>query len=145
MERGVREFQRLLKGELDFIMQDVTKRTGNSLVRLSPVADPGSHDRGEYVADWDAAIGQWPPDTEQQPDPKKTTTRRRLQNVFKNVRYGQSVFFENDDPVVVRLEFGYSKKAPQGIVRLTARRFRGFVKGAGRAAQNKIRKQLVFD
>lgn len=139
MEKGIKEFERLFQAEKDFIMQDATKRVSNSLVRLNPV------DEGESVADWDAEIGRWPSDTQQPNDPRKTRTRRRLQESFKNVVYGQAVFFENNDPVAVRLEFGYSRQAPQGITRLTARRWRGFVKGAGRAAFNKAKKNLVID
>lgn len=139
MEKGIAEFARLVEAEYDFIMQDATKRVSNSIVRLNPV------DEGESVADWDVAIGRWPSDTVQAHDPKKTRTRRRLQDGFKNVVFGQAVFFENNDPVAVRLEFGYSKQAPQGITRLTTRRWRGFVKGAARAAVNRARKNMVVD
>lgn len=139
MERGIKEFQRLFEEQKDTIMKDVTKRVSNALVRFSPVLE------GEYVAEWDAAIGNWPADTQQPDDPKKSRTRKRLQESFMNVVWGQAVFFENTDPVAARLEYGYSKKAPQGVVRLTARKFRGFVKGAGKAAENRVRKSLVFD
>lgn len=142
MEKGIAEFQRLFEAQKDFIMQDSTKRVSNALVRISPVAD---EDGGEFVADWDAAIGGWPADTVQPKDPKRTQTRRRLQEVFKTAKFGKAVFFEDNDPVAVRLEFGYSKKAPQGVVRLVARKWRGFVKGAGRAALNKAKKRLVID
>lgn len=139
MEKEIAEFVRLFEGEKDFIMQDVTNRVSNSLVRLSPV------DEGEYVAEWDAEIGHWPSDTKQPPDKRKTTTRRRLQGEFARVEWGDAVFFENTDPVAARLEFGYSDQAPQGVARLTTRKFRGFVRGAGRAAQNKIKKRISGD
>lgn len=139
MEKGIREFIKAFDAEKNFIMQESTKRVSNSIVRLNPV------DEGESVADWDAAIGQWPADTKPPHDPKKAKTRKRLQDSFKNVVFGQAVFFENTDPVAARLEFGYSKQAPQGITRLTARKWRGFVRGAGKAAFNKARKNMVFD
>lgn len=139
MEKGVAEFLRLFKEENNFIMRDATTRVSNSLVRLSPV------DEGEYVAEWDVNIGSWPSDTEQQPDPRKTKTRQRLKDVISAVEYGKAVFFENDDPVAVKLEYGYSAQAPQGVVRLTARRWRSFVKGAARAAINKVKKKLASE
>ena len=139
MEKGIKEFIRLLEAEKDFIFQDSTKRVSNALVRISPV------DEGEYVADWDVAVGHWPADLEHQNDPKKAKTRKRLQIGFKDVEYGNSVFFENNDEVAARLEFGYSKQAPQGVVRLTARKWPGFVRGAARAAQNKIRKKIISE
>lgn len=136
MEKGIAEFARLFKAENDFIMNEATKRVSNSLVRLSPVKE------GEFVAEWDAAIGHWPSDTEQPDDPKKSKTRARLQAEIKPATFGDAVFFENDDPVAVRLEFGYSKQAPQGVVRMTARRWRGFVKGAATAALKRVSKRL---
>lgn len=139
MEAGIKEFARLFREENDFIMQEATKRVSNSLVRLSPV------DEGEFVADWDVSLSGWPSDTEQPDDPGKTKTRKRLQDVLKRLRYGMAAFFENNDPVAVRLEFGYSKQAPQGVVRLTTRKWRGFVKGAGRAALNRVKKRLAAD
>lgn len=139
MEKGIAEFARLAQEEHTNILRDASKRVKNSLVRLSPV------DEGDYVAEWDVAIGHWPTDTEQAPDPKKRTTRARLQAPIDNLDFGENLFFENNDEVAARLEFGYSKQAPQGVVRLTARRWRSFVKGAARAATNRIRKKLVID
>lgn len=136
LEKGITEFQKLFAAENDFIANEATRRVNNSLVRLSPVKE------GEFVSDWDAAVGHWPSDTKPPDDPKKTTTRRRLQDAIRSMRYGLSTFFENTDPVAVRLEYGYSKKAPQGVVRLTARKWRGFVKGAATAARNKVRKAM---
>lgn len=137
MQKGVAEFIRLVKLQHNEIMRDATQRVSNSLVRISPV------DEGDYVADWDVNIGGWPSDSEQAPDSRKTRTRARLREIIKPVQYGQSVFFENDDPAALALEFGYSKQAPQGVVRLTARRWRGFVRGAAKAATMRIRKMLI--
>lgn len=136
MEKSIKEFQRLFAAENDFIIQEATRRVSNSIVRLNPV------DEGDSVAEWDAMVGRWPADTKQQPDPKKTRTRKRLADMFRDVKFGQAVFFENTDPIAARLEFGYSKQAPQGIVRLTARRWRQFVRGAATAARNRVRKKL---
>lgn len=138
MEKGIAEFERLFNQETTTIFRDATKRVKNSLVRLSPV------DEGDYVSEWDVAIGHWPMDTEQLPDPKKRATRARLQEPIDNLYMGDSIFFENDDEVAARLEFGYSDQAPQGVVRLTARKWPGFVRGAARAATNRIKKKLDF-
>lgn len=139
MEKGIAEFIRLLKAENDAIMKDATGRVSNALVRFTPV------DTGEAVADWDVRVNGDPGDPKHQPDPSRRVTRQRLQEEIAKVQYGDYVIFDNDDPVAVRLEFGYSKKAPQGMVRLTARKWRGFVRGAARAAQNRIRKSLTID
>lgn len=136
LEKGIADFVRQFGAENDFIAGEATNRVKNSLVRLSPVAE------GEFVSDWDAAIGAWPSDTKPPDDPKKRTTRARLGEAIKGMRMGLAAFFENTDPVAIRLEYGYSKKAPQGVVRLTARKWRSFVRGAGIAAQKKIQKRM---
>lgn len=137
MEKGIADFIREFEAEKDFIFREASKRVSNSIVRLSPV------DEGEYVADWDVKIGGWPSDTNPPNDPKKTKTRARLRQVIEGAKYGDAIFFENDDAAAIKLEFGYSNQAPQGVVRLTVRKWRGFVRGAARAAQNRIKKRLA--
>lgn len=139
MEKGVAEFIGLFYKQHDGIMQDVTTRVSNGLVATSVV------DTGELVADWDVAVGSWPADTTQPLDPSRRTTRARLKTGFKDVRFGQSVFFENTDPAAIAQEFGGWRSAPNGLSRLVVRRFPGYVKGAARAAQNRIKKGMVFD
>lgn len=118
------------------ILRDATKRVKNSIVRTSPI------DEGEYLADWDVALHGWPADTEQAPDTKRTKTRKRLQDPIDRMQMGDSIFFENNDPVGDRLEFGYSSQAPQGVVRISALKWTRFVRGAARAATNRIIKRL---
>lgn len=137
MEKGIADFIREFNAEKDFIMQEATTRVSNAIVRFSPV------DEGEYVADWDVKIGGWPADSNPPNDPKKTKTRARLKDIIKDVKYGDAVFFENDDAAAIRLEFGYSKQAPQGVVRLTVRKWRGFVRGAAIVARKRVNKRLA--
>lgn len=140
MKKGIAEFQRLFAEERTVILRDATQRISNAVVRVSPVGnDPG----GEYVAEWDVEIGRWPSDTDQPRDPRRTRTRRRLQETIAQAQYGEAVFFENDDPAALRLELGYSDQAPQGVVRSQSRRWNQFVRGAGRAAQSRLRKRVI--
>lgn len=136
MQKEIGEWTRLVSEQHDFILTNATQRVASNLANLSPVNE------GEYVADWDVAVGNYPADTEQAPDLKKNKTKRRLRQGVDNLKMGDVVFFENNDPVSIRLEYGYSKQAPQGVVRLTVRQWRKFVQGAARAAERKIRKQL---
>lgn len=137
MEREIADFIRNFEAEKDFIFKEATTRVANSIIRLAPV------DEGDYVADWDANIGGWPTDTQQAPDPKKRKTRQRLKQIIENLKYGDAIFFENNDPASIKLEFGYSSQAPQGVIRLTVRKWRGFVRGAAIAAEKKIKKRLA--
>lgn len=137
MEKGVSEFMRLVNTAHDDILNDATKRVSNSLVRRSPV------DTGEYLGEWDADVGALPADKENGLG-KRASTRRRLQGEAEigRLHMGDTVFFTNNDPVAERIEFGYSDKAPQGVMRITARQWRKLVRGAARAATNRIRKTI---
>lgn len=140
MEKGIAEFIKLYKAQHDSITNDATGRVSNALVRRTPV------DEGDTVADWDVSINKGPPDTKPPPfDPKRSLTRRRLRELIKSVKFGDWVMFENTNEAALFLEFGSSDQAPTGIVRTVARRWPAFVKGAARAAQNRIKKQMVID
>lgn len=49
----------------------------------------------------------------------------------------QTIWITNCVPYAVRLEYGHSKQAPQGMVRLTAQRFSSFVSSASREVRGK--------
>lgn len=136
MDKDIEKFIRLYKEENDAILVNATTRVSNSIVKLSPVAE------GEFVADWDVEIGGWPSDGDPPPDPAKRRTRARLREIISEAKMGDAIFFENDDSAAIPLEFGYSKQAPQGVVRLTVRKWRSFVRGAAQAARNKVAKTL---
>ena len=145
MERGVREFMRLFEQESDFILRQSTEGVVTRLgAKSATVLKRSPVDKGDFVRDWDVAIGSWPSDTKPQPDPKKQTTAKRLRATIRKVKFGQSIFFENTDPAARPLEFGSSKQAPNGIVRLAGRSWRKQVQNAGRAALRKARKRLDF-
>lgn len=48
------------------------------------------------------------------------------------VGMNHAIYFTNNVPYAIRLEFGHSKQAPHGIVRVTAQEFQMFVKQAAR-------------
>lgn len=135
-EDGISDFFQETQNEHTAILREATKRVKNSIVRRAPIAE------GDYLAEWDASLHTWPSDTKQPPDTKRRVTRKRLQAPIDRMKMGDSYFLENTDPVAERLEFGYSDQAPQGVVRITAIKWGGFVRGAARAATNRIRKRL---
>lgn len=109
----------------------------NSIVRLTPV------DEGEAVAEWDDGLNKSAVDVKREPDPSRRKTRARLQAKIDDMKMGDTYFLENHHPVAVRLDRGYSKKAPQGMTRITARKWRSFVRGAAIAAQRKAIKRVI--
>lgn len=139
MEKGISTFIREFEKEKDFILQNSAGRVSNALVRISPVLE------GEFVAELESGVNRVPQDTKRPFDPKKRKTRKRLKENFEDARWGDAIWFTNEDEAAGRIEFGYSKKAPQGVFRATARKWRGFIRGVARAATNRARKRVITE
>ncbi|MEM6413196.1 MAG: hypothetical protein AAF720_00880 [Pseudomonadota bacterium] len=135
MQKGIKEFQKLLKEQLDFAAQESNKRVASRLIQKSPVAE------GEYVSEWEVGLNGFPGDQQRGPDKSKTNTRRRLQQPTQAIKFGQDTFYANHDEVARRIEFGYSGKAPQGVIRVTARAWKRIAKGVARAVTAKAKKR----
>lgn len=138
MEKGVDEFIRLVTASHNAILNDATKRVANSLVTKSP------RDTGEYLGHWSAEVNRQPGSRIGKLE-TKPATRKRLRDEFDfgDLEMGDTVFFANDDAAAGILEFGFSSQAPAGVMRITARRWRKFVRGAAIAQTKRIRKTVT--
>jgi hypothetical protein len=108
------------KGDIDTVVRRATFQTFRSVVLRSPV------DTGRFRANWNVSFGV----------PEYTTTVSTNQNrgvteASKALRLpvGGITYISNGLPYGVRLENGYSKQAPAGMVRLAAAEFARFVSG----------------
>lgn len=133
---NIDDFIARFKKEGDFIFADATARVANSLARKSPV------DTGAYLTDWDFAKNTFPAKMTISPDKSRTHARRKMKEEIAGLKMGDWGAFQNDEPYSIRLEYGYSKQAPQGVVRATVRRWRTYVRGAGKAAVNRVLKDI---
>ena len=133
-EITVAQFIKEFEAEKDFIFNEANKRVARLLVRRAPILE------GEFLGDWDIGVNRAPGD-QKRLEPIRSVARSRFDVAVQTVKFGDYVVYENRDPVSVALEFGFSKKVKNsgaGMVRLAGQRWRGFVKGAGRAAEKKI-------
>ena len=133
-ELTVGQFIKEFEAQKDFIFNDANKRVARLLVRRAPILE------GEFLGDWDIGVNRVPGDAKRL-EPIRSKARSRFDAAVLPVKFGDYVIYENRDPVAVFLEFGFSKKIKNsgaGMVRLAGQRWRGFVKGAGRAAEKKI-------
>lgn len=110
---------------MDQLVRKITFEAFSRCVQRSPV------DEGRFKANWNVAYGA----------PNVTTTTSKevgradieLQTVL-SLGVGGRVFLTNSLPYGKRLEYGWSKQAPSGMVRLTAREFTAIVKQMNRVA-----------
>lgn len=121
-ESDLQAFADKAKGKMDTVVRKVTIEVGNSLVMMSPV------DTGRFRGNWQHGVDVPNPLTTLATDKIGTPTMARLQS--SAVGAGTVQYITNSLPYAVRLENGWSKQAPQGMVRITAARFRNFLRVA---------------
>jgi hypothetical protein len=86
----------------------------NRVIQKSPV------DTGRFRANWNCSIGSPDLSTSESIDPSGSgAISKATSTVVSYTLNGQSVFLTNNLPYADRLENGWSKQAPNGMVRLS--------------------------
>lgn len=88
----------------------------SSIVRKTPV------DTGRARGNWQISVGS-PASEIDRTDKKKKGTESAYNKVEKeklnNIHDGEDIYISNNLPYIGKLEYGYSKQAPQGMVGVT--------------------------
>ena len=116
-------FAALLKkagDKVDDVVRQLAIKTQNSLIMKSPV------DTGRFKSNWACGVNAINSDTSNNDD--KTPLREfdahaaslRTQEATLKFKAGDMINLTNSLPYAQRLEYGWSKQAPSGMVRLTA-------------------------
>jgi hypothetical protein len=98
-----------------------------SIVSLSPV------DTGRFRANWQYGLGSVPDGTVEDKDadgPVGATTISRIMGQVDPKPAGKVLYLVNNLPYAVPLEYGWSKQAPAGMVRISVQRYQDFVANA---------------
>jgi len=74
---------------------------------------------GRFRANWQIGVGTMNTTTTEDTDKSGSATLARIKGVADGLKAGQVVVISNSLPYAQRLEVGWSKQAPQGMVRLT--------------------------
>jgi len=90
---------------------------------------------GRFRANWHLSIGVVENVTFDEVDPSGTETIAALVAAISDFTAGQMVYLINNLPYAIPLEFGHSKQAPSGMVRVTVARFQQIVQEAIRNNQ----------
>lgn len=91
------------------------------VIMMSPV------DTGRFKGNWQCSIGSVPNGTLALDDQSGTATISAMTAEALQVEAGQVIYLVNNLPYAQRLEYGWSKQAPNGMVRLTVQRWRPVV------------------
>lgn len=92
----------------------------------SPVGDakywksppPKGYVGGRFRANWQLGVGSMPGGTIATPDPSGATVRARIAAALPEDAAGRVYYLANNVPYAQRIENGWSRQAPQGVVGL---------------------------
>ncbi len=108
------------KGNAELVVRKVGIEVLSQVVLKSPV------DTGRFRANWvvgSAGIGT----TTQFVDKNGATTINRGTAKIMEIKLGESIWLSNSLPYARRLEYGWSKQAPSGMVRTTIAEWNSYI------------------
>ena len=108
------------------------------LDRRSPVGDakywkhpaPKGYVGGHFRANWQLAIGSMPNGEVPGVDPTGASAQARIMAAIPDDASGRVYYLANNVPYAQRIEYGWSRQAPEGLVGLTVLKFREIVENA---------------
>lgn len=110
----------------ELVVRKVALDMGGQLIDRSPV------DTGRFKNNWVTSMGSMSTATGGNADPSAGTARTLLKTQVDGWKPGQTIFITNSLPYAMRLEHGYSKQAPAGMVKLTVQNYAQAVAKAAR-------------
>lgn len=119
----VARFVAKAKGNTDLVVRKICFDIFSRVIKKTPV------DKGRAKGNWAVAIGQPAPATDRPFDKSGQRTIADMKTfVNDQMQAGKIIYLTNTLPYILRLEEGYSRKAPAGMVALTLREFPGVVR-----------------
>lgn len=123
-ELQIARFVEKAKGNVDLVVRKVALDLFKRVIMKSPV------DTGRFKGNWQVQIGSIPAGTLEIDDKAGTATIAKVTAETLNLRAGQIIYLVNNLPYARRLEYGHSKQAPGGMVRVTVAEFNAAVNRA---------------
>ena len=111
-------------GNIDLVVRKIALDMFKSVIVKSPV------DTGRFKGNWQVNIGSVPAGTVAIDDKAGTATIAKVTAATMNLKAGQVIYLVNNLAYARRLEYGHSKQAPNGMVRLTIAQWNRVVEGA---------------
>lgn len=122
---------------IDTVIRKSTIELFGSVIKMTPV------DTGRAKGNWQCSIGSpITSETDRLDSAKLDSTNGSVAyaDVVKTVKgTGNVVWLSNNVPYIQRLEYGSSKQAPSGMVRLSVQRFGSIFADAAKASMSEVR------
>lgn len=117
-------FAEYAKEAADEIFKSVVIQIGASVINLSPV------DTGRFLANWQFSINSTSNASIDDTDQMGDKTLARFVKEVGPLTYGQTAYIYNNLIYSLPLEYGHSRQAPSGMLRITLARFQEIVNKA---------------
>lgn len=134
-KRFQRDFAAVLKragDKSELFVKALAINTANGLVLKSPV------DTGRFRGNWQFGVGAPNPSTDSPADKSGQATLGRITlDIQSKQLAGAKFYMTNNLPYAKRLEYGWSKQSPQGMVRLTLMEVDRYVRDAAAKVRGK--------
>ncbi|RSE85576.1 HK97 gp10 family phage protein [Achromobacter denitrificans] len=124
----IAKFVERAKGNIDTATRQATVMLAQGVILKSPV------DTGRFRANWQFSAVSIQRATTTALDRGGQVTMNRLVAEIQRTGAGGVTYLSNSLPYAARLENGWSKQAPQGMVRLTVQEFQNYVSQAAKDA-----------
>lgn len=123
------------------VVRKIVIDVGTALVMKSPVGDakywksppPKGYVGGRFRANWQYGLSAPVLTTSEKIDPQGTATIQTIVGKIDDKAAGSVHYITNSLPYVDRLENGWSRQAPHGMVGLTVLEYKPIVEAAARA------------
>lgn len=116
-ELDIQRFVDRAKGNIDLVIRKIALDLFKRVIMKSPV------DTGRFKGNWQVAIGSIPAGVLAIDDKSGTATISKMTAAVLGLKAGQVIYLVNNLEYARPLEYGQSKQAPAGVVRITLQEF----------------------
>lgn len=120
----IQRFVDKAKGNVDLVVRKISLDMFRRVIMKSPV------DTGRFKGNWQVAIGSIPAGTLEVNDKTGTATIARVTAATLGLQAGETIYLVNNLEYARALEYGHSKQAPAGMVRISVAEYPGVVNKA---------------
>lgn len=139
----LQKFAQKAKDQADDAVGRIVVAVAVELDKRSPVGDgtywktkpPKGYVGGHFRANWQLGIGSLPTGEKLGVDPSGQQTQAAIMAAVPDDAAGRVFYLANNAPYALRIEDGWSRQAPSGLVGLTRVLFQEIVDEAVRGAQ----------
>lgn len=125
-ELQMKEFESMTAEKSELLFKKVCFDLSNSIIMDTAV------DKGTARGNWQPDINSIQNDVLEVEDKSGNATVAKVASQTNNLKLGQYFTLTNNLPYILRLEYGWSKKSPQGMLGINVMRFQNFVNQANK-------------